>query len=213
MYIGHDVNRFMRIRFLVYTASAITVTWEYWDTSGAWVAVPGLTMDGGGSAAQPWASTGTFNLRTLSADMRANWSKTSVNSYSAYWWRARVTGAGAGASLDWIKPHLSLYAPNEGMPINYDFVGGPHVLADGTKAVDTIRQPRRWTPGWSMLDVADAKSLEEIISLATVELYAEWGDYTLNVTTLVDPDVRPQLSFVPGTSPVVFDAQLGIMEQ
>ncbi len=81
------------------------VTWEYYRSSGVWAALSGVS-DG-------TTSFRTAGLGDVSFTTPTDWATTSVNGISAYWVRARVTTAPAGAwtqglgTQAWVRSYVT----------------------------------------------------------------------------------------------------------
>jgi hypothetical protein len=219
LYIGHIYNRFCRFVLSVGTASTCQVILEYWN--GSWSQVPG-----GPTGEALYSATGVKALGrdaddyTLDSEtLRRDWTPHSVNGYTYYWMRLRVTNVGNGIRpmLDYIIPSLTLKAP-QALEEQTDFFGGVHEMADGSRALDGIDYRRNWRMAWPWLDEYDYRTLREIWRVGvdfSFVLYSEWIDNELDGTTvLIDPDVGLRAIRRPAPDGLLrFDCEMGIMEQ
>jgi predicted phage baseplate assembly protein len=83
--------------------SSITFTWEYWNDSGIWAALPGTSF-------QPARGAGDGGVFLSSGTLRfaqpADWSTGKVNGASGFWIRARITMPFQQTSIQGSPPPL-----------------------------------------------------------------------------------------------------------
>lgn len=197
------------------------LTWMYYTTS--WQSVTNDT----GAAAAYFQYPGLHMVEsTMSAlSTMSKYSATVGGTYigNAYWWQINVTTGGGGANAVEADVFAQGYINDRPQVIDEEstLVGSTKVMADGSRAVDSVAHPRRWTLGWNNLSSQNYKQLRWIYESDRARLLV--SGYTigggndhedLDTMCVCDADVGLKVARKPGIGGHIrYEAQLGLVEE